>query len=179
MMYQLSLQESLDYILKIKELEKAVEFVTDSKLSKFHKSLLRKAWLHENGVNHVEWEKARNRNARYKEVKSKGADHRNFERRMKYNYNSSNHRKKVWTIEEFSLFINMNKNTKDRILAQHFSTTLAGVQGVRRKINMAEKIQEKMPNMSILELTCSSENTLRKRLKELNDGTKKRRSNPR
>lgn len=168
-------QEDFTALLKLSEIEKAVDYVTKSRLNKFQKNLLRRAWLNANKkFTMKDWERARNRHPHYKRLKRGMASQlRNSNRRKKHDYKKVSG-KKVWPRKELSLFLKINETSTDITLARHFHTTIASVQGVRRKINLAAKIvADHLPKMSILELIMSSEQTLRKIVKEATRGNTK------
>jgi hypothetical protein len=145
------------------------------KISAGRKAYVTREWLKKTGYKKSELEYQRNRHPFWKEKKISGTIERNLMRAKKHNYGDG--ARKHWDEKLIQKFLDSNKKSKngkyeyrDWELAKHFKCTIATVQHMRRKYNMAVKIltkKSKVTNKNLLEFLTIGEEQLRKMKKKL------------
>lgn len=164
-------------LFKAKDPEDYIKKSLKCDISPGRKAFVTRHWLKSTGYKFSELEYYRNRHPYWKAKKMEGTAERNVIRSNKHNYGDGS--KKFWDQELIKKFIEMNKKDKtdkyihkDWELAKQFECTIATIQHMRRKFNMAIKIialkSEKVTNKKILDYLQMGEGSLRNIVKELN-----------
>ncbi len=163
-------------LLKAKSPDMYIDKSLKSNISPGRKAYVTKFWLEKTGYTANDLAYSRNRHPYWKAKKMEGTPERNAMRASIHNYGDGNNIN--WTDSLIKEFIQMNKKDKkgyyqhkDWQLAKHFKCTIAAIQHMRRKANMADKImdaqKEKMTPKKLLNYLQLGEGTLRKMVREL------------
>ncbi len=139
------------------------------------KAFVTRHWLGKTGYNADDLEYFRNRHPYWKSKKMQGTVERNILRSKEHNYGDG--KRKEWDETLIKEFISLNKKDKTRNythkdweLARHFKCTIAAIQHMRRKYNMAETIiasQGKMTSKKLVSYLMLGEGTLRRMKQDL------------
>ena len=157
-------------LLKAKSPDAYIDKSLKSEISPGRKAFVTKFWLQQTGYNSGDLANSRNRHPYCKAKKMEGTPERNAIRSSTHNYGDGNNIE--WDEKLINRFIDMNKKEKngkyiykDWQLAKEFKCTIAAIQHMRRKANMAEKIlsteSKKSTDKRLLPLLKMGEGTLR------------------
>lgn len=163
-----------DEILRSKTPIDYIDRCLHSKLSQGEKTALAKKWMKKTGFSIEEINHARNRHPHWKKLKAKGNAERNSERIQLHQYAKEGY--SLWSDAKIKRFIRLNGKDRDRYiykdweLAARLKASLATIQAWRRKMNIINKLFEKLEiskykrDKMLLPLMKISENVLRREL---------------
>ncbi len=163
-------------LLSARNPKEYIDLSFKSSLKPGRKAFITRMWLEKTKYTVEDIEYHRNRHPYWKERKLEGNTERTQKRFEEYNY--SNGKKIEWDDEMLAKFITMNKKDKkkkyiykDRELAKHFRCSIATIQHMRRKYNMAIKFltlnRGTINNKRLLEQLSLGEGTLRAMIKKI------------
>ncbi len=161
-------------LLRAKNPEDYINKSLKSNISPGRKAYITRLWLKKTGYTAKDLAYCRNRHPYWKAQKLNGNNDR-IQKRLR-DYNFSKGRKQIWDEELLDKFLKMNKKDrnnnylyKDRELAQYFHCSIATIQHMRRKYNMAIKyISRKIGKVTqkrLLHYLRLGEGSLRKMLR--------------
>ncbi len=164
-------KKQIKKILQSKDPQSYIDQSVKSALPGHIKGKITKIWLKQNPFTSKDIEYARNRHPYWKQKKQMNHQQRTKQRFEDFNF-SSGKEKKSWSAEELIDFVELNSVKTDRELAQHFSRSIPSIQGIRRRINLANKILQKSKikriNKKMLhKYIVKDEKVLRKILQEM------------
>ena len=157
-------------LLKSKSPDAYIDKSLKSDISPGRKAFVTKFWLQKTGYSAGDLAYSRNRHPYWKAKKMEGTPERNAIRSSMHNYGDGNNIE--WSEDLIAQFIDMNKKGKngkyvhkDWELARDFRCTIAAIQHMRRKANMADKLfaaeGKKPTEKRLLVLLKMGEGTLR------------------
>lgn len=146
------------------------------KIPSGRKAMVTRHWLEKTGFTIDDIKKARNRHPYWKKKKMAGTAQRNAQRFEEHDYSTGVNI--IWSDALVDEFLRSNVKGKDGAyqykdweLAKHFKCSIAAIQHMRRKYNMAVRIIGKksggVTQKRIKEYIQQSENILRRTMKKL------------
>jgi len=165
-------------ILNSKTPKEYIDRCINSDVLRGRKIAIGREWLNKTGFTVQDIQYARHRHPYWKKKKLKGADERNTQRRAKYDFTDITKYKKQKNTEEIKQFLYLNAQKtngkyeyKDRELAELFYTSIPGIQHLRRKLALSQKIiklkKEKNITFNILKYFRQGEKQLRQQYKAI------------
>lgn len=153
-------------LLSAKDPAHYIDLSYKSKLKRSLKAAITREWLEKSGFTIEDIIFARNRHPYWKRLKGEGGYNRTIRRINEHNYTGDSNKIR-WDKERLSQFYDLNKKGfRDFELAKEFETTLPGINHIRRKIKLSEKILELEGNKpvkgKIIKLLLVSEQSLRR-----------------
>lgn len=135
-------------ILKAKTPSEYIERCLYSNVRSGEKAIISKVWQDRTGYTVEDIKYARNRHPYWKGRKLEGNTDRNRIRFKKYHFKDTP--KCIWPLSKIKEFLKLNKKKdgvyvyKDKDIARMMESTLASVQAWRRKVNLINKLFDKL-----------------------------------
>lgn len=166
------IQKEIKKLLSAASPEKYIDISVKVNISSSLKGVITRLWLEKSGFTIQDIKYARNRHPYWKSKKQKNHSERTRKRFDEFNF--SNGTSKKWSRDELREFIKLNDKMTDKELASYFQRSIPAIQGIRRRINLGNKILSAQGNgstkkSSLLKYVTVDEKVLRRELAKINE----------